>query len=148
MIEIDNETVFSCCNGCGCQSGDIQRIRFSSDNGNTGITIQLCKECREDLVRLVDPLCCANVDSAAFKAFVGNSIMDIIKKRIEASMNDGKAYWFSQQNIQSLTYEVVRSMIGEDIVKDAARRFDVKECREYLSKRLADCILDQMGYED
>lgn len=148
MIKIDNETIFSCCNGCGCQLGDIKRIRFSSDNGNSGITIQLCKECREDLVKLVDPLCCADIDNTAFKVIVENSIGEIIKNRIEASMDNYMAYWFSQKNIMDQTTAIIENMIDEEFVKEAAGKFDVKECREYLSKRLADCIINQMGYDD
>lgn len=148
MIEINNETVFSCCNGCGCQLGDIKRIQFSSDNGSSGITVQLCKECREELVKLIDPLCYSNFDESMLRKLTEDNLNEAIKARVKKSMNDGKAYWFSQSNIEDLTFKAIKNMVDEEFVKEITRKFDIRECRELLSRRLADCILDQMGYED
>lgn len=75
-----------------------------------------------------------NISDEKISQLVEKEIARYIRDRIENAMNDGKAYWFSQHNIERLTREIVYDKIDRTIVEDVIRSLDKDE----LTKKISD----------
>lgn len=65
---------------------------------------------------------------AEVRKYVGN--------RIERVMNDGKAHWFTQQNIERITRECAMSKIRNEVVSECVQSLDKKSVLEAITKGL------------
>lgn len=81
-----------------------------------------------------------NISNEKLEKLVEQEIARYVRERIERVMNDGKAYWFSQQNIENVTRDVVMRKITSDFMN---KIFRALKTDEFLS-RLSDCIAGQM----
>ena len=71
---------------------------------------------------------------------VEKEITHYVRERVERVMNNGKAYWFSQQNIENLTRDIIMRKISADFLNEICQMLKTDEFIHSLS----DCIARQM----
>lgn len=71
---------------------------------------------------------------------IEEEIKRYVKNRIEQTMNDGKAYWFSQQNIENITTDVIMYKVTSETIKQIIHSLMTDEFKH----RLSDCIVDEL----
>lgn len=81
-----------------------------------------------------------NISDEKLEQLVEKEIAHYVRERVERVMNDGKAYWFSQQNIENITRDVVMRKVTTDSVKQI---IDMIKTDEFIH-RLSDCIAGQI----
>lgn len=81
-----------------------------------------------------------NISDEKLEQIIEREIGRYVRDRVERVMNDGKAYWFSQQNIEDITRDVVMRKVTSDLMSQI---FNSLKTDEFL-KRLSDCIAEQM----
>ena len=81
-----------------------------------------------------------NISDEKLEQIIEKEIGRYVRDRVERVMNDGKAYWFSQQNIENITRDVVMRKVTSDLMSQI---FNSLKTDEFL-KRLSDCIAGQM----
>lgn len=90
-----------------------------------------------------------DISDEQINGIVKQSINQEVKRRIENSVNDGIAYWFSHQSIQSLTREIlIRDYIPkavEDFMKNV--EFDPNEVAKAIGQCVADYFVRAFGCE-
>lgn len=81
-----------------------------------------------------------NISDEKLEQLVEKEIARYVRERVERVMNDGKAYWFSQQNIENITRDVVMRKITMDSLNEICQKLKTDE----FIHRLSDCIAGQM----
>ena len=57
-----------------------------------------------------------NISDEKLEQIIEREIGRYVRDRVERVMNDGKAYWFSQQNIEEITRDVVMRKVTSDLM--------------------------------
>ena len=69
------------------------------------------------------------------KELVEKEVSNCVHNKIVSVMNDGCAGWFTQQNVQLITYRVIREMMQNnfnEFFKNSIKEMDRKEfCAEF-----------------
>ena len=69
------------------------------------------------------------------KELVEKEVSNCVHNKIVSVMNDGCAGWFTQQNVQLITYRVIRDMMQNnfnEFFKNSIKEMDRKEfCAEF-----------------
>ena len=69
------------------------------------------------------------------KELVEKEVSNCVHNKIVSVMNDGCAGWFTQQNVQLITYRVIRDMMQnnfKEFFKNSIKEMDRKEfCAEF-----------------
>lgn len=81
-----------------------------------------------------------NISDEKLEQIIEKEAARYVAARIERVMNDGKAYWFSQQNIENLTRDIIARKIIFDSVDQI---YDLLKTEEFL-RRISDCIVGHL----
>lgn len=78
------------------------------------------------------------------KEIAEQEIKRYIAKKVDSVMNDGMAYWFTQQNIESITRDAVirkiENMCFDDMVKSVRDSKTIEEIAKVLSNRFVSVL--------
>lgn len=69
-----------------------------------------------------------------------------IEAKVEKVMNDGKAFWFTQQNIERLTRDVIIQKIPDEFIKQVCLELKKDEFLHRLSDSIADGLKTSLFY--
>ena len=69
-------------------------------------------------------------------SLVENEVRKHVANKVESIMNNGKAYWFTQQNIEHITRACIMDKISSEIVNGVVKSLDKKAISEALTKGL------------
>jgi len=88
-----------------------------------------------------------DISDEQLNGIVKQSVNQEVRRRIENSVNDGIASWFSQQNIKSLTYEILLDTYIPQIVENFMRDidFDPTEIARTIGKCVSDYFVRAFG---
>lgn len=86
-----------------------------------------------------------NISDEKISQLVEKEIARYVRDRIERVMNDGKAYWFSQQNIERLTQAIVYDKIRMTIIEDTIKSLDKDELTKKISDEIATRITNLLN---
>lgn len=78
-----------------------------------------------------------NISDEKLSQLVEKEIARYVRDRIETAMNDGKAHWFYQYNIERLTQEIIYDKIDRTIIEDTIKSLDKDELTKKISEEMA-----------
>lgn len=81
-----------------------------------------------------------NITDEQIQQMAEEEVRKYIVKKIQRVMDDGCAYWFTQQNIMNLTREAVYRKIDNTVVKDIMAQVDTNEITKIISKSIVDYL--------
>ena len=81
-----------------------------------------------------------NISDEQIQQMAKEEVRKYIAKRIENVMNDGCAYWFTQQSIMNITKEAVYRKIDNTVVKDIMAQVDTSEITKIIAKSIVDYL--------
>lgn len=69
-----------------------------------------------------------------------------IREKVERVMNDGKAFWFTQNNIENITRNIVNQKIPEEFIKQVCEKLKTDDFLHCLSDSIAIGLRDIFEY--
>lgn len=73
-------------------------------------------------------------------SLIEEEIKRYVKSRVERTMDNGKAYWFSQQNIENITIDVIMRKVTSEAIKQIIHSLMTDE----FTHQLSDCIANEL----
>lgn len=81
-----------------------------------------------------------NISDEKLEMLIEKEIRRYVRDRIERVMNDGKAGWFSQQNIEIITREVVMQKIPSESISQICSMLKTDK----FIQEISDCIAGEI----
>lgn len=73
-------------------------------------------------------------------------IQRYVRERVERVMNDGKASWFTQNNIENITRDIVNQKVPEEFIKQVCEKLKTDDFLHCLSDGIAIGLKDIFEY--
>lgn len=88
-----------------------------------------------------------NIADDQLKDLIEKEVKNCVRQKIVNLMNDGCANWFTQQNIKSITYDIILGKVTNDIAKETVKRLNKEELLIKLSECMAKQMLENLDIE-
>lgn len=77
---------------------------------------------------------------------LNNLIQRCVSEKVERVMNDGKAFWFTQNNIENITRDIINQKIPEEFIKQVCKKLITDDFLHCLSDSIATRLRDIFEY--